>query len=209
LLARTESLGLCESCLVTAAELIAFEKEVAQAFADKKIPGPVHLSGGNEEQLIFIFGEINREDFVFSTYRNHYHALLHGLPRDLVMSEILAGRSMGMSSVKHRFFTSAIVGGCLPIAVGMAAALKRTGAKEMVWCFVGDMAALTGAFDESLYYAQHNDLPIRFVVEDNGMSCNSPTEECWGTSAYWPEQLMRYHYKRVWPHVGIGKHIQF
>jgi pyruvate dehydrogenase E1 component alpha subunit len=194
---------------VTAAELIAFEKEVAEAFAEKKILGPVHLSGGNEEQLIQIFQDIKREDFVFSTYRNHYHALLHGLPRDLVMSEILAGRSMGMSSVEHRFFSSAIVGGCLPIAVGMAAALKRQESKELVWCFVGDMAATTGAFAESLKYSVCNDLPIRFVIEDNGLSCNSPTQECWGNEENSIEKGTYYSYERVYPHVGIGRYVQF
>lgn len=187
------------------AELIAFEREVAEAFEAKKICGPIHLSGGNEDDLIDIFKGIDRGDWVFSTYRNHYHALLHGIQRDWLMAEILAGRSMNISSPQHRFYTSAIVGGCLPIAVGVAAALRRQGSDRRVWCFVGDMAASTGAFHEASQYAQGHILYIRFVVEDNSMSCDTPTADTWGRGAFqFPE---RYDYERTYPHSGIGKYV--
>lgn len=191
---------------MTAEELIAFEKDVAEAFAAKRINGPVHLSGGNEQQLIEIFRDIHRDDWVFSTYRNHFHALLHGIPRDWLMTEILAGRSMNISSPTHRFVTSAIVGGCLPIAVGVAAALKRQGSTRKAWCFVGDMASTTGAFHEAKEYAQRQDLPITFVIEDNGMSCDSPTRECWGRASNKPK-VQWIVYERTYPHSGIGANV--
>lgn len=193
---------------MTKADLIAFEAEVAGLFEDKQIRGPVHLSGGNEDALINIFDHIKREDWVFSTYRSHYHALLHGIPQQEVMDKILAGRSMNLSFPEHRFFTSAIVGGCLPIATGLALAIKRRGGKESVWCFSGDMAATTGAFHEASRYAESQDLPCQFIIEDNGLSCDSPTFEVWGMERKQTKKLI-YQYKRQWPHVGVGKYIAF
>ena len=194
--------------MLTVAELQAFESEVEAAFIAKSIPGPIHLSGGNEQQLIDIFADIKRDDWVFSTYRNHFHALLHGVPRDVLMAEIMEGRNMNFSSAKHRFFTSAIVGGTLPIATGVAAAIKRRKGRNRVWCFVGDMAATTGAFHEATNYALWNDLPIRFVVEDNDMSANSPTTECWGSDKGICN-VERYYYKRKHPHAGASQWVNF
>lgn len=194
---------------MTREELIAFETEVADAFKAKRIKGPVHLSGGNEDQVIEIFKRIQRDDWVFSTYRSHYHALLHGIPRDWLMAEILAGRSMNISSPAHRFYTSAIVGGCLPIAVGVAAALKRQGSPRRVWCFVGDMAKHSGAFSEAFWFAAGHGLPVQLIVEDNGMSVDTPTEECWSPVGnignLCPHE--EYKYERTYPHSGIGHHV--
>ncbi len=190
--------------------LIDFEKRVADAFAAKKIRGPIHLSGGNEDHLIHIFKDIHPEDWVFSTYRSHYHALLHGIPEEWLWDEILAGRSMNIHNYEHRFFTSAIVGGALSIAVGVSASLKRQGVSRRVWCFLGDMASTIGAYHEAKRYAICSDLPIKFIVEDNGLSCNSPTEECWSTcegANYDVEK--RYGYERQHPHVGIEQWVQF
>jgi TPP-dependent pyruvate/acetoin dehydrogenase alpha subunit len=197
--------------------LIGFEQAVAELFAEGKIRGPVHLSGGNEDQLIEIFKNIDRQDYVFSTWRNHFHALLHGISPEWLMQEILAGHSMNLMNHEHRFFTSAIVGGTLPIAVGVAAALKRTGSDRKVWCFIGDMAATTGAFHEAHAYACLQDLPINFVIEDNGRSTDSPTQECWGTAySGWfdamdalSDKVTRYQYKRTYPHVNIDKFVHF
>lgn len=189
-------------------ELIAFEKEVAAAFAQKRCKGPVHLSGGNEAQLIEIFKDIDREDWVFSTYRSHYHALLHGIPRDWLMQQILDGHSMNIMSPEHRFFTSAIVGGCLPIAVGVAAALKRQGSERKVSCFVGDMTWTTGAFQDAADYAAGHELSINFVVEDNGMSCDTPTMVAWGdTKLAELTTVSIYKYTRTYPHVGLGYNV--
>jgi TPP-dependent pyruvate/acetoin dehydrogenase alpha subunit len=110
--------------------------------------------------------------------------------------------------------SSAIVGGCLPIAVGVAAGIKRIGEDRKVWCFVGDMAATTGAFHEALQYARGFDLPVTFVIEGNGLSCNSPTTAVWGHDAlrgvsYESDHLIRYEYQRAWPHVGTGKFVTF
>jgi len=193
---------------MTKNDLIAFEAEVARLFEEKKIRGPVHLSGGNEDALISIFEGIKLEDWVFSTYRSHYHALLHGIRPAEIMDKIIAGKSMNLSFPGHRFFTSAIVGGCLPIATGVSLALKRQGSASKVWCFLGDMASTTGAFHEAANYVERQDLPLQFVIEDNGLSCDSPTWDCWGRERGTTHKIL-YQYNRQWPHVGVGKHIAF
>ena len=189
---------------MNASDLIAFEAEVAQAFKEKKIKGPIHLSGGNEKDIIDIFRSVKPTDWVFSTYRNHYHALLHGIPREKVMAEIMAGRSMNLTFPEHRFFTSAIVGGTLPIAVGVAWTRKQD-----VWCFVGDMCARSGAFHEAWQYAVGFDLPITFVIENNDMSCDSPTEACWGKlgTRGSTDKMYGYSYRRTYPHSGTGDYV--
>ena len=188
---------------MTADDLRAFEREVAEAFETKRIRAPVHLSDGNEEQLIAIFREIDRTDWIFATHRAHFHALLHGVPRERVLADILAGKSMMLHYPTHRVFTSAIVGGILPIACGVAAAGGR------VWCFLGDMAASGGAFHDAVKFADGHELPIRFVVEDNKLSTNTPTVEAWGRGVPQAGRVMRYTYDRTYPHVGVSKFVEF
>lgn len=188
-------------------KLIEFEERVARLFENKQIPGPIHLSGGNEDQLISIFDGIKKRDYVFSTWRSHYHALLHGVPEPLIMTEILSGRSMNLTFPSYNFYTSAIVGGTLPIATGVAQALKGT--DREVWCFIGDMAATTGIFRESLAYADKHDLPIHFIIEDNGVSCNTPTYQTTQPLPYHGMKVYKYYYSRSVPHCGIGKWVTF
>jgi len=216
---------------LTVEDLRAFESEVIEKYEGANIRGPIHLSHGNEEPLIEIFKSINENDWVFSTWRNHYHALLHGIDRDWLMSEILAGRSINISNGDHKFHTSAIVGGIIPIATGTAMAIKRKNENQHVWCFIGDMAYSLGIFHESYSYAVENQLSITFVVEDNGLSTNTPTQKSWNvrvgedSKRHYPfgegeiahnklkwiidDYLWYYQYERKYPHVGINKWIYF
>ena len=178
--------------MMTAIELQEFESEIASLFGQSKIPYPVHFSKGNEEDLIRIFRQIKPTDWVFSTHRSHYHALLKGISPEWVKAEIISGHSITLNNAKYHFFSSAIVGGILPIAVGVA----MTG--ETVWCFVGDMSAETGIFHECVKYSLGHKLPIKFVVEDNGFSVDTPTQEVW-----------RYSYHRELPHQGMGTFVLF
>ena len=116
----------------------------------------------------------------FSTWRNHYHALLKGIPKEWLKKEIIKGRSMGINSIKHKFYSSAIVGGILPIALGVAKSIKLKKQKTKVWVFIGDMTFETGVFHECYKFSKNMKLPIKFVVEDNNMSTNSPTDKVWG-----------------------------
>jgi TPP-dependent pyruvate/acetoin dehydrogenase alpha subunit len=185
----------------TVESLRAFEESIRAAAERCELRCALHLSRGNERQLIDIFARVKDCDWVFSTWRSHYHALLKGIPEAEVRRQIWDGRSISLNSEEHRFFTSSIVGGCLPIAVGVALAVKRRGGVEHVWCFVGDMAASGGMFADCWRYANGFDLPITFVIEDNGMSTNTPTMETWGRQVSY-EKLMRYEYRREWPHSG-------
>ncbi len=207
---------------MTKNELIAFEEEIKDLFLEARIRAPIHLSRGNEEQLIKIFKEVKPEDWVFSTHRSHYHALLKGIDPEWVRDEILSGRSMHLNNKEHNFFSSAIVSGCLPIALGAAMAIKRKRVKKQVWVFVGDMARETGIFHECFLYALLHQLPITFVVEDNGLSTNTPTHKVWGRwkhhttkppgpidNMFGNTRLICYEYKRGFPHINVGKFVEF
>lgn len=194
---------------LSAEELIEFEDEIKELYLDAKIRAPVHFSKGNEEHLIEIFKRINKDDWVFSTHRSHYHALLKGIPVAKVRQDILDKKSIHLNSREYKFFTSAIVGGILPIALGVAMGIKRKSSSEKVWIFVGDMCAEMGVFHECIKYAKGHNLPINFVVEDNGLSVETPTQEVWKCSEGDDCKVLRYKYFREYPHHGIGRWVQF
>jgi len=191
--------------ILTKEELIAFEEEIAELYSQDKIPGPIHLSYDNEEALNGIFQDVKEHDWVFSTHRSHYHALLKGIPKDWLRDEILAGHSITINNPDYQFYASAIMGDIVPIATGTAMGLKMRNISEHVWCFVGDMCAEMGVFDESVKYAERNDFPITFVVEDNGLSVVTPTQEVWGLLPR-RSKIIRYEYRNTrYPHAGVDK----
>lgn len=189
--------------------LIKFEKEIADIYKKGKIKAPIHLSGNNEEKLLKIFKKIKKNDWVFSTWRSHYHALLKGLPANYLKKLILDGKSMHIMSKKYKFFSSSIVGGPIPIAIGVALSIKRKKQKNKVWVFIGDMTYETGIFHECYKYAKNFKLPIKFVVEDNNMSTNTPTRKAWGGKSKIQKDIIYYKYKRKYPHHGTGEWILF
>ena len=190
-------------------ELIAFEEKIKIIYEKGKIKAPIHLSGNNESQLIKIFKRINKSDWVFSTWRNHYHALLKGIPAKWLEKEIINGRSMGINNLKKKFHSSAIVGGIIPIAMGVAQSIKLKKQKNKVWVFIGDMTYETGIFHECYKYCKNFNLPIKFIVEDNNMSTNSPTDLTWKKKSKKPKDIIYYKYKRKFPHHGTGNWILF
>ena len=189
-------------------ELIDFEKETKQMYLDGKLRSPLHLSGGNEEEVIAIFKNIKPNDWVFTTYRSHYHALLKGVPKEWLKQWILDNKSIHVMNKEHKIVTSAIVCGTLSPALGAALAIKLKGGKNHVWAFCGDMTAETGGFHECIKYARRNNLPITFVVEDNDLSTDTPTQEAWGLEEGGPN-ILRYKYKRTYPHYGVGVFVDF
>ena len=197
--------------MITKKELINFELEIKKIYEAGKIRAPIHLSGNNEDQLIKIFKNVKKNDWLFSTWRNHYHALLKGLPKDWLKKEIIAGRSMGINNIKHKFYSSAIVAGIIPIALGVAKSLKikRKSNSNRVWVFIGDMTFETGIFHECYKYAKNHKLPLKFVVEDNGLSTNTPTKTVWIKKSKIPKDIIYYKYKRKFPHHGTGGWILF
>lgn len=200
--------------MMTKDELIAFEEEMAALFNAGKIRAPVHLYSGNEEQIIEVFRRIRSQDWVFCSWRSHYQCLLKGVPRELVRDEILAGRSISLCFPEHRIYSSAIVGGVLPIAVGAAMSIQRRGEDCRVYCFLGEMTAETGIAHESIKYSRNHLLPIHFVVEDNEKSVCTDTREVWNQprlsfEGAADDYVSYYRYQTKYPHAGAGVRVQF
>jgi pyruvate dehydrogenase E1 component alpha subunit len=184
-------------------ELISFENEIGDLYLANKLPFLFHLSGGNEKELISIFERIDENDYVISNHRNHYHALLHGIPPEVVRNRILNGQSMFIYDRKLNFFCSAIIGGTPAIAAGIAWALKRKGSKQKVWCFVGDGTEDNGHLYEAIRYVDGWDLPCTFIIENNNRSVEASNSERWGKSADYEwnsPSVIKYKYKITYPH---------
>lgn len=199
---------------MTREDLIEFENDVAARFNAGLIRAPVHLYWGNEDEIIRVFGEIRPQDWVFCSWRSHYQCLLKGVPKGEVMDEIVAGRSISLCFPKHRVYSSAIVGGVLPIAVGTSLSIQRSGEDAKVFCFMGEMTAETGIAHEALKYSRNHGLPIHFVVEDNGKSVCTDTREAWNQprlsfEGRQDEFVTYYQYETKYPHAGAGVRVQF
>lgn len=207
--------------MITQQELIDFETEIGNLFNSAKIKAPIHLYANNEENIMRVFEKIDVEkDWVCCTWRNHYQALLKGIPKELLTEQIIKGKSMIMNLPEYKFICSSIVGGIPSIATGIALAAKLKDSKEHVWCWTGDMSAETGAWAEAYKYSVAQKLPITFIVEDNELSVMTPTHDVWGSSKwYLPEQnvnwhegtnLIYYKYKNLkYPHAGAGVRVAF
>ncbi len=195
-----------------ARDLINFEKKVAEAFNSAKIKAPIHLHGNNEEELIKIFKNIKKEDWVFSSWRSHYHCLLKGVDQSKLFNDICDGKSITLIYPDHKIYTSAIVGGIIPIALGTAIAIKKTKSSEFVNLFIGGMTSETGTAHEAHKYAVSHDLPIRFIVEINHKSVCTDTLKTWNKTEYslvGKPKVESYEYELPWPHAGAGVRVQF
>jgi TPP-dependent pyruvate/acetoin dehydrogenase alpha subunit len=195
-------------------DLVDFEDKVADAFNSGKIKAPIHLYSGNEDLLINIFKSISKDDWVFCSWRSHYQCLLKGVPESDLFEAILEGRSIALSFLEYKIFSSAIVSGQIPIALGVAMSIKREFSKEKVFCFLGDMTAETGIAQSAFAYAENFDLPITFIVEDNGISVCTDTRQTWGVKKLRFEEsdnkkIITYKYSNKYPHAGAGKRVQF
>jgi len=204
-------------------ELIDFETKIGNTFNEGRIKAPIHLYSGNEELIVEVFKDIDIEnDWVCCTWRNHYQALLKGIPADLLEAEIMKGHSMIMNLPNYKFICSSIVGGIPPVATGIAFANKLRSIRSRVWCWVGDMSAETGAFHEAYKYSLNHNLPITFVVEDNKKSVCTPTPNIWAREQpYYLDtkyeggvlkQPNLYYYQYInekYPHAGAGVRVQF
>lgn len=194
----------------TVESLIRFRDRVADAFRNKQIRCPVHFpSDSQAEPLLRIFEGVKATDWCLSGWRNMFHALLKGIPEDEVFRQIVDGRSMYIHSKEHRFLSSSIVGGMLPTAIGLGMAIKRNRGNETVWIFSGDMTSTTGLFHEATQYAIGHNLPMRFIVENNGFSTNAKTRETWRGTPFRSAFIYGYDYERTLPHVGLHERVSF
>ena len=200
--------------LWSASELISFENSIAELYNQGKIRSPVHLYNGNVDFLINIFEEITQQDWVFCSWRSHYQCLLKGVEPEILRSAIIQGRSIALCFPEKRIFSSAIVGGQIPIALGVALEIKRSGKLDHVYCFMGDMTSETGIAQSAFKYSLNFDLPITFIVEDNNLSVCTDTRKVWGSNKLQYEitsnsKIIYYKYSNKYPHAGAGTRVQF
>jgi TPP-dependent pyruvate/acetoin dehydrogenase alpha subunit len=212
---------------MNAAELIAFEEDIAAEFNAGKIKAPVHLYSGGEKELIEIFKDIRLQDWVLCSWRSHYQCLLKGVPAAELKEKIMQGSSIALNFPQYNILSSAIIGGVLPIAVGIGMAIRQMGKHRdfpRVHVFLGDMTAETGIFYECLKYVENFHLPVFFHVEDNNLSVCTDTRKVWGLKNEWGDEfttdaehknifsdhVTHFRYKaEKYPHAGAGKRVQF
>jgi len=154
-----------------------FEEKCAELYSATKIRGFLHLYIGEEAIAAGVMPKLRPTDAVVATYREHGHALARGVPARSIMAEMfgkMEGCSRGRGGSMHLFDASthfyggnAIVGGGLPIAVGLALAGKMQQQDNLACCFFGEGAVAEGAFHESMNLAALWKLPVLFVCENN------------------------------------------
>jgi pyruvate dehydrogenase E1 component alpha subunit len=172
-LEREHAVGLLREMI----RIRRFEEKAAELYSAGKIRGFLHLYIGEEAVAVGAMSALTPADSIVATYRDHGHALARGLPPGALMAEMYGkangcsrgrGGSMHFFDASRRFYGGyAIVGGGLPIAVGLALAEKLRGGTGVVGCFFGDGALIEGEFHESLNLAALWNLPVLFLYENN------------------------------------------
>ncbi len=202
---------------LTKEDIVKFEQEIAEIFATGAIRAPVHLRAGREDELIRIFIDenIGDDDYVFGFWDSHELALLKGVPREEVKQSIVDGKSISLCFPEYKVLCSGIVGSLMGTATGVAWALKNQNKKGRAFLFCGEMSSETGIFFEAVKYAYNFDLPVKFIVCDNGLSVMTKTREVWGSDEPWfagtkyESKIIYFKYVNSYPHSGLGKLIKF
>jgi pyruvate dehydrogenase E1 component alpha subunit len=154
-----------------------FEDKCVELYSAGEIRGFVHLYIGEEAVAVGVNHALTADDNIVSTYREHGHALARGMPLDSIMGEMYGkttgcsrgrGGSMHLFDISRRFYGgNAIVGGGLPLAIGIALADKLRADGRVTACFFGDGAVAEGEFHECMNLAALWDLPVLFCCENN------------------------------------------
>jgi len=164
-----------------------FEERAAELYSLAKIRGFLHLYVGEEAVAVGAMQALTPDDAIVATYREHGQALARGLPPGSLMAEMFGkangcsrgrGGSMHFFDLSRRFYGGyAIVGGGLPIAVGLALADKLQDRERVTACFFGDGAVAEGDFHESINLAALWQLPVLFLCENNLYAMGTPIEQ--------------------------------
>ena len=173
-----------------------FEEQCQRLYMEQKIRGFLHLYIGQEAVAVGAISTLRIDDYVITSYRDHGHALAKGMEPNAIMAELF-GKSTGCSGGKggsmHLFDVAkgfmgghAIVAGQMPLAVGLALAIKYRKEDRVVMCFFGDGAVNEGEFHESLNLASLWKLPVIFVLENNlyGMGTHVERARAGGRDVY-------------------------
>ena len=164
-----------------------FEERAARAYTEALIGGYCHLNLGEEAAVVGLMAALRETDYLFTNYREHGYALMRGIDPNHAMAELYGrvdgvskgwGGSMHMFDMTHRLLGGyGIVGGQLPLATGAALAIQYRGLDEVVMCTMGDGTANIGAFHESLNIAALWNLPVVFVVINNGLGMGTTVDK--------------------------------
>ncbi len=156
-----------------------FEERAARAYTEALVGGYCHLNLGEEAAVVGLMAALAPTDYLFTNYREHGYAIMRGIDPKQVMAELYGrvdgvskgwGGSMHMFDITHRLLGGyGIVGGQLPLATGAALAIDYRDGDEVVMCTLGDGTTAIGAFHESLNIAALWNLPVVFVVINNGL----------------------------------------
>jgi pyruvate dehydrogenase E1 component alpha subunit len=163
-----------------------FEERAARAYTEAKIGGYCHLNLGEEATVVGLMAALEPRDYLFTNYREHGYALAKGIDARRVMAELYGrttGVSKGWGGSMHLFDVETrllggygIVGGQLPLATGAALAVSYRGSDEVVMCHMGDGTTNIGAFHESLNMAALWNLPVVYVIVNNGLGMGTTVE---------------------------------
>ncbi len=167
----------CLELLRNMTRIRRFEEKCAELYTQEKIRGFLHLYIGEEAVAVGVLQALAAEDSVVATYREHGHALIRGVPAKSIMAEMYGkqegccrgrGGSMHLFDAATRFFGgNAIVGGGLPVAIGLGLADKMQARPGVTCCFFGEGAVAEGEFHESMNLAALWQLPVLFLCENN------------------------------------------
>ena len=163
-----------------------FEERCVELYSATRIRGFLHLYIGEEAVAVGVCDVLTPHDAIVSTYREHGHALARGVEPGRIMAEMFGfregvsrgrGGSMHLFDVSHRFYGgNAIVGGGLPVAVGLALADSMQGRRNVTACFFGEGAVAEGEFHECMNLAALWRLPVLFVCENNRYAMGTALE---------------------------------
>ena len=164
-----------------------FEERAQEQYTKAKIGGYCHLNIGEEATVVGGILALKSNDWIFTSYREHGHAIARGVDPKAVMAELFGketgtshgrGGSMHLVDYSKRFMGGyGIVGGHLPLAVGGAWAVKYRKQPDVVFCMFGDGATNIGAFHESLNMAKVFDLPVVWFCVNNRYGMGTPVEK--------------------------------
>jgi TPP-dependent pyruvate/acetoin dehydrogenase alpha subunit len=172
-LSREHMIGLLKQMI----RIRRFEDKCAELYTQEKIRGFLHLYDGEEAIAVGIIPVLEKRDRIVATYREHGQALVRGVPMTTALAEMYGkqeGCSRGRGGSMHLFDQAtnfyggnAIVGGGLPLSIGLALADRMRGGDIVTACFFGDGAVAEGEFHESMNLAALWGLPVLFVCENN------------------------------------------
>ncbi|MBX6771743.1 MAG: pyruvate dehydrogenase (acetyl-transferring) E1 component subunit alpha [Chloroflexi bacterium] len=172
-----------------------FEEAAAEMYTRAKIGGYLHLNIGEEATVVGSIQALQPQDYIFSNYREHGHAIARGVDPRRVMAELFGketgtskgrGGSMHLFDIEKRFMGGyAIVGGALPLAVGVALAMQYRQSDAIVLAIFGEGATNIGAFNESANLAELWHLPVVFLCVNNLYAMGKRVDEDSAVTEIW------------------------